>query len=80
MQPTGSVNYHVHSDTRQAFHIDAGGVTGKLISPELVATVIDVKDVRMGDAAAVGSAAAQSNVSESCPAGSARQMRRRRHL
>ncbi|MDC0659372.1 CmcJ/NvfI family oxidoreductase [Leisingera sp. SS27] len=51
MQSTGSVNYHVHSDTRQAFHIDAGGVTGKLISPELAATVIDVKDVRMGDAA-----------------------------
>ncbi|MDF3416646.1 hypothetical protein HKX54_19415 [Sulfitobacter sp. M57] len=51
MQLTGTVNYHVHSDARQAFHIDAGGVTGELISPELAATVIDVKDVRMGDAA-----------------------------
>lgn len=47
----GHVNYHVHKPERQAFHIDAGGVVGKLISPELKETQIDVHDVRAGDVA-----------------------------
>ncbi|MEM8970490.1 MAG: CmcJ/NvfI family oxidoreductase [Pseudomonadota bacterium] len=51
MPRIAKVNYHVHKDERQAFHIDAGGVIGKLISPELVATPIQVKDVRCGEVA-----------------------------
>ena len=51
MPRIAKVNYHVHKDERQAFHIDAGGVVGKLISPELVATPIQVKDVRCGEVA-----------------------------
>lgn len=47
----GSVNYHVHKPERQAFHIDAGGVVGKMISPELRTTQIDVHDLRAGDRA-----------------------------
>lgn len=47
----GSVNYHVHKPERQAFHIDAGGVVGEMISPELATTQIDVHDVRSGDRA-----------------------------
>lgn len=45
----GHVNYHVHKPERQAFHIDAGGVVGKMISPELKETRINVHDVRSGD-------------------------------
>ena len=45
----GHVNYHVHKAERQAFHIDAGGDVGKMISPELRETQIDVHDVRSGD-------------------------------
>ncbi|MEL7098749.1 MAG: CmcJ/NvfI family oxidoreductase [Pseudomonadota bacterium] len=45
----GSVNYHVHKPERQAFHIDAGGVVGEMISPELQTTRIDVHDLRGGD-------------------------------
>lgn len=29
MPRIAKVNYHVHKDQRQAFHIDAGGVVGK---------------------------------------------------
>ena len=50
MPRNGTVNYHVHRKTRQAFHIDADGVAGKLISPELLATGIEVRDVRKGEA------------------------------
>ena len=46
MTKQGSVNYHVHKPERQAFHIDAGGIMGKMISPELATTQIDVHDVR----------------------------------
>lgn len=53
MLRTASVNYHVHKPERQAFHIDADGVTGRLISPELAATDVGVVDVR-GDAKSVG--------------------------
>lgn len=42
----GYVNYHVHKPERQAFKIDAGGVVGKLVSPELKETAIEVHDVR----------------------------------
>ncbi|WP_136443950.1 CmcJ/NvfI family oxidoreductase [Pacificoceanicola onchidii] len=45
----GHVNYHVHKPERQAFHIDAGGVVGKLLSPELKETRITVRDVRSAD-------------------------------
>lgn len=51
MPRIAKVNYHVHQHERQAFHIDAGGVVGKLISPELVATPIQVKDLRCGEVA-----------------------------
>jgi hypothetical protein len=45
----GSVNYHVHKPERQAFEIDAGGVVGRLVSPELVATDVSLVDLRKGD-------------------------------
>ncbi len=50
MSRVATVNYHVHSPERQAFHIDAGGVVGKLIAPELVARDVPVRDVRSGEA------------------------------
>jgi hypothetical protein len=68
MPLTGTVNYHVHRDHRQAFEIDAGGVVGKLISPELATTEIPVLDTRSGQAApsferdSVGFATAASQV------------------
>ncbi|WP_171098068.1 CmcJ/NvfI family oxidoreductase [Ruegeria sp. HKCCD7255] len=40
------VNYHVHKSYRQAFELDAGGVVGKLISPELAATSVVLTDNR----------------------------------
>ena len=52
MPRTGTVNYHVHKPERQAFHIDAGGVVGKLISPELAPTDVAVLDERTGEAQA----------------------------
>lgn len=51
MTQTGTVNYHIHKSGRQAFEIDAGGVVGCLISPELVATEVRVLDIRLGEAA-----------------------------
>lgn len=51
MTRTGSVNYHIHTSDRQAFELDAGGVVGCLISPELVATQVSVSDLRAGDVA-----------------------------
>ncbi len=50
MSRLGKVNYHVRKPERQAFEIDAGGVVGRLVSPELVVTDIDVQDVRHGEA------------------------------
>ncbi|MEM7268852.1 MAG: CmcJ/NvfI family oxidoreductase [Pseudomonadota bacterium] len=44
--PTALVNYHVHKPERQAFHIDAGGVTGNLVSPELANTEVPLSDLR----------------------------------
>lgn len=49
MQATAMVNYHVTSDQQQAFHIDANGEKGKIVSPELAPTQVKVKDVRDGN-------------------------------
>ncbi|MEL6219887.1 MAG: CmcJ/NvfI family oxidoreductase, partial [Pseudomonadota bacterium] len=76
MPRTGSVNYHVHKPERQAFHIDAGGVVGAMISPELTATEVPVRDVRSEgtpvrfDTDSVGFATAPSSVT-SFPEGGA---------
>ncbi len=51
MPRTATVNYHVHKAERQGFQIDAGGVVGNLISPELAVTEVRVNDVRAGEAA-----------------------------
>lgn len=50
MSRVGTVNYHVHKPEPQAFEIDAGGVVGKLVSPELVTTEVSLLDVRAKDA------------------------------
>lgn len=49
MTRTAIVNYHVHKDERQAFVLDAGGIAGNLISPELAPTDVDLNDVRTSD-------------------------------
>ncbi|MEM6371312.1 MAG: CmcJ/NvfI family oxidoreductase [Pseudomonadota bacterium] len=46
MNRTATVNYHVHKDTRQAFELDAGGIVGNLISPELAPTEVSLSDMR----------------------------------
>lgn len=46
MTRTATVNYHVHKPERQAFELDAGGITGNLISPELAPTEVAVFDER----------------------------------
>ncbi|MEM8796892.1 MAG: CmcJ/NvfI family oxidoreductase [Pseudomonadota bacterium] len=46
MPSTASVNYHVHRPERQAFHIDAGGVEGRIIHPDYALNTIDVLDAR----------------------------------
>lgn len=46
MTCTATVNYHVHKDGRQAFELDAGGIVGNLISPELARTKVDLVDMR----------------------------------
>ena len=48
MQATATVNYHVTSPQEQAFHIDAGGEEGKIISPVLVPTQVNLHDARNG--------------------------------
>jgi len=50
MPRTATVNYHVHKAERQGFQIDAGGVVGNLISPELAVTEVAINDVRAGEA------------------------------
>lgn len=47
MSNTGRVNYHVHAPYRQSFVIDADGVAGNLISPELAETQITLNDLRI---------------------------------
>ena len=51
MARTANVNYHIHSPSRQAYHIDAGGIVGKLVSPEHAVTLVTLHDVRTGTAA-----------------------------
>lgn len=46
MACTATVNYHVHKNERQAFELDAGGIAGNLISPELAPTDVELNDVR----------------------------------
>ncbi|WP_343211672.1 hypothetical protein QEZ52_22160 (plasmid) [Aliisedimentitalea scapharcae] len=46
MPQTVMVNYHVHSPRRQAFHIDAGGVVGTVVSPELGETEVPLRNLR----------------------------------
>jgi hypothetical protein len=46
MAQIATVNYHVHKPDRQAFELDAGGVVGNLISPELAPTQVTVRDMR----------------------------------
>lgn len=46
MSRTAIVNYHIHKPERQAFELDAGGIVGNLVSPELIATEVKVQDVR----------------------------------
>jgi hypothetical protein len=48
MTQTTTVKYHVHKPERQAFELDAGGLAGNLISPELVPTQVAVLDERAG--------------------------------
>ena len=43
---TATVNYHVRSHVPQAFHFDVDGIVGNLISPELIATQVKVRDLR----------------------------------
>ncbi|MEM7494512.1 MAG: CmcJ/NvfI family oxidoreductase, partial [Pseudomonadota bacterium] len=50
MTKTAVVNYHVHKNGRQAFELDAGGIAGNLISPELASTEVTLNDVRDRDA------------------------------
>lgn len=49
MQRTATVNYHISSPEQQAYHIDAGGESGKILSPVLVPTEIAVRDARDRD-------------------------------
>ncbi|MCF2905086.1 hypothetical protein L0666_08810 [Octadecabacter sp. CECT 8868] len=46
MTQTATVNYHVHKPERQAFELDAGGIVGNLIAPELAPTQVQVFDER----------------------------------
>lgn len=46
MPRTAKVNYHVHASERQAYHIDAGGVVGKIVSPKHAVVEVQLTDVR----------------------------------
>lgn len=46
MHVSASVNYHVHKNEPQAFEFDVDGIIGNLVSPELVTTLIEVRDLR----------------------------------
>lgn len=46
MTVMASVNYHARRDKPQAFRFDVDGIAGNLVSPELVATNVEVKDLR----------------------------------
>lgn len=49
MTRTAMVNYHVHGTERQAYHIDADGVDGKIVSPKHAVTEVQLTDVRTDD-------------------------------
>ena len=53
MQTTAHVNYHVTIPGEQAFHIDAGGEKGKIVSPALDTRSVRVTDLRSGADAVV---------------------------
>ena len=46
MSLTATVNYHVHKPEQQAFYLDADGIEGNLISPELQSVDVPVADAR----------------------------------
>ena len=46
MARIATVNYHVHKPEQQAFYLDADGIVGNLISPELAPTPVPVTDAR----------------------------------
>lgn len=46
MSHSGIVHYHRHTPEPQSYRIDADGVTGRLVSPELLPTPIELHDVR----------------------------------
>jgi hypothetical protein len=46
MTQTATVNYHVHKPERQWFELNAGGIVGNLIAPELAPTQVRVFDER----------------------------------
>lgn len=52
MTRIGTVNYHVHTRARQAFVLDADGIAGNLISPEMAATQVRLTDLRGGPSGA----------------------------
>lgn len=64
MSHTAMVNYHVHATERQAFEIDAGGVVGAILSPELVETEVPLHDLRghEGDVSFASDGVAFANV------------------
>ncbi|MFK7963833.1 MAG: CmcJ/NvfI family oxidoreductase [Burkholderiaceae bacterium] len=46
MTTNATVNYHLRTEAKQAFHFDVDGINGNLVSPELVPTDILVRDLR----------------------------------
>ena len=46
MTRIATVNYHVHKPYRQAFELDAGGIAGNLVAPELASTAVTLEDTR----------------------------------
>ncbi|MEL6919927.1 MAG: CmcJ/NvfI family oxidoreductase [Pseudomonadota bacterium] len=68
MTQSATVNYHVHAPERQAYHIDADGVVGKIVSPKHAVTEVQLTDVRANggvrfDDDSVGFLTAPSSVS-----------------
>lgn len=46
MHTTAVVNYHIKSDQPQAFRFDVDGIVGNLVSPALIPTEVEVRDLR----------------------------------
>ncbi|MEX0277819.1 MAG: CmcJ/NvfI family oxidoreductase [Ruegeria sp.] len=46
MTRTATVYYHVHKPYRQAFELDADGIAGNLVSPELASMSVALEDAR----------------------------------